>query len=126
MTIALDEKILEKLNDSFGENSWQYEAIVAAAEKSPFMAGELNAFGRDRDWKFVTGAKDSGVFTDVSKQIISFDPTWSETASIFATTLAHELGHALLLGGMGGSLALNPDQAVANGLTNEGVALLSE
>ncbi len=27
---------------------------------------------------------------------------------------------------MGGSLALNPDQAVANGLTNEGVALLSE
>ena len=32
----------------------------------------------------------------------------------------------MLLGGMGGSLALNPDQVVKNGLTNEGVALLSE
>ncbi|EMN1927097.1 hypothetical protein RVV18_001480 [Burkholderia ambifaria] len=103
-----------------------YNAIIIAAEKSPFLAGELNAFGRDPDWEFVKGEANKGIFTDSSKKKIAFDPTWSESATLFATTLAHELGHALLPGGTGGSLALNPDQAVANGLSNEGVALLSE
>ncbi|WP_175693994.1 hypothetical protein, partial [Burkholderia ambifaria] len=110
----------------FGRYSSSYNEIVAAAEKSPFLAGELNAFGRDPDWRFVEGEANKGIFTDSSNKVIALDPTWSESATLFATTLAHELGHALLLGGMGGSLALNPDQAVANGLTNEGVALLSE
>ncbi|UEP38094.1 hypothetical protein LL998_19215 [Burkholderia ambifaria] len=126
MTSALNEKALKKLADGFGFNSEKYNAIIEAAEKSSFLAGELNAFGNFDGWSFATGEIGKGVYTNPTDRVIAFDPTWSEAPNVFATTLAHELGHALLPGGMGGSLALNPDQAVANGLTNEGVALLSE
>ncbi|WP_129517187.1 hypothetical protein [Burkholderia stabilis] len=124
--IALNEKALKKLAEGFGLNSDKYNAIIAAVEKSPFLAGELNAYGNYEGWRFEIGEEGKGVYTNPSAKVIAFDPTWSEPANIFATTLAHELGHALLLGGMGGPPAHNPDQAVANGLTNEGVALLSE
>ncbi|MCG5078617.1 hypothetical protein, partial [Paraburkholderia tagetis] len=107
-------------------SSEKYNAIIASAEKSSFLAGELNAFGNSDGWSFVTGEKGKGVYTDPSQKIIAFDPSWSEASDVFATTLAHELGHAMLPGGTGGSLALNPDQAVKNGLTNEGVGLVSE
>ena len=126
MTVTLEEKALEKLADGFGLNSAKYNAIVAAAGKSPFLADELNAFGNFEGWSFVIGEEGKGVYADPSERVIAFDPSWSEPATIFATTLAHELGHVLLPGGMGGSPALNPDQAVANGLSNEGVALISE
>ncbi|WP_175950501.1 hypothetical protein [Burkholderia sp. BCC0405] len=126
MAVALEKKALDKLAEIFGRHSSSYNEIIAAAEKSPFLAGELNDFGRDPDWRFVKGEANKGIFTNLSDKVIALDPTWSESAALFATTLAHELGHALLLGGTGGSLALDPDQAVANGLSNEGVALLSE
>ncbi|WP_322023060.1 hypothetical protein [Burkholderia sp. BCC1977] len=126
MKTTLEQDALKKLADFFGLNSSSYNLVIAAAEKSSFLAGELNAFGKLEGWKFALGEKGKGVYTNPKDKVIAFDPTWSEPANIFATTLAHELGHALLPGGMGGSLALNPDQAVANGLTNEGVALLSE
>ncbi|MDN7426570.1 hypothetical protein [Burkholderia sp. AU45388] len=126
MAVDLNKKALKKLADGFGFNSVKYNAIIEAAKKSSFLAGELNAFGNLDGWIFVTGEIGKGVYANPTDRVIAFDPTWSEPANIFATTLAHELGRALLPGGMGGSLALNPDQAVANGLTNEGVALLSE
>ncbi|HFT8010490.1 TPA: hypothetical protein ACU9T0_006222 [Burkholderia cenocepacia] len=126
MKTTLEQDVLKKLADFFGLNSSSYNSVIAAAEKSSFLAGELNAFGKLEGWKFALGEKGKGVYTNPKDKVIAFDPTWSEPANIFATTLAHELGHALLPGGMGGSLALNPDQAVANGLKNEGVALLSE
>ncbi|WP_175733069.1 hypothetical protein [Burkholderia ambifaria] len=110
----------------FGLNSPPYNAIVAAAEKSRFLAAELNAFAELKGWEFARAEEGRGVYADPKNKVIAFDPSWSEPANIFATTLAHELGHVLLPGGMGGSPALNPDQAVANGLSNEGVALLSE
>jgi hypothetical protein len=125
MTI-LEKDVLDKLIDAFGFNSAEYNAIVAAAARSSFLAGELNAFGNDSYWSFKRGPAGSGVFTNPSKGVVSFDSSWSEPSNAFATTLAHELGHALLQGGTGGKLATNPDQAIANGLTNEGVALLSE
>jgi len=124
MTVALTQEALKKLADGFGVNSAEYKAILLAAQKSDFFAAELNAFGGKSGWNFALGTAGSGVFT-VDKEI-SVDIAWRESPDLFATTLAHELGHALLLGGMGGSPATNPDQAVANGLTNEGVALLSE
>ncbi|WP_157768069.1 hypothetical protein [Burkholderia ambifaria] len=117
---------MKKLADGFGINSIEYNAIIAAAVRSDFFAGELNAFGAAGQWQFKRGVAGSGVSTSSGDKVISFDPSWSESPNVFATTLAHELGHAMLLGGMGGSLALNPDQVVKNGLTNEGVALLSE
>jgi hypothetical protein len=44
---------------------------------------------------------------------------------LFATTLAHELGHMVSSGGAGGS-ADNPNQAIVNEQTHEGVAVASE
>jgi len=126
MTINLTAKTLKKLADCFISNPSAYNAIIAAAQKSDFLAGELNQFGELSDWSFVIGSKGSGTFTDPKGGVISFDPSWSESPDAFATTLAHELGHALLTGGTGGKLATNPDQAIANGQTNEGVAMLSE
>ncbi|WP_175693992.1 hypothetical protein [Burkholderia ambifaria] len=126
MEAHLDRDALKKLADFFGLNSPPYNAIVAAAERSPFLAAELNAFAKLKDWEFARAEEGKGVYADPKNKVIAFDPSWSEPATIFATTLAHELGHVLLPGGMGGSPALNPDQAVANGLSNEGVALLSE
>ncbi|WP_414441838.1 hypothetical protein [Burkholderia sp. 22PA0106] len=126
MATVLNEKVLKKLIKGFGLNSEKYDAIIAASEKSSFLADELNAFGDFEGWSLVTGEKGKGVYTDPSHKIIAFDPSWSEAPSVFVTTLAHELGHLMLPGGMGGSLEQNPDQAVKNGLTNEGVALLSE
>jgi len=126
MAVALTADALKKLASGFGVNSIEYNAIIEAAARSDFLAGELNEFGAAGQWQFKRGVAGSGVSTSSRDKVISFDPSWSESPNVFATTLAHELGHALLPGGMGGSLALNPDQAVKNGLTNEGVALLSE
>ena len=111
MTIALTQNILKKLAEGFGLNSAPYNAIVAAAEKSPFLAGELNSFGNDREWKFSQGSAGSGVSTNSTDKAINFDPSWIESPTLFATTLAHELGHALLPGGTGGKNPTNPDEA---------------
>ncbi|HHY6928935.1 TPA: hypothetical protein ACV4T7_002847 [Burkholderia ambifaria] len=110
LTSALNEKALKKLADGFGFNSEKYNAIIEAAEKSSFLAGELNAFGNFDGWSFATGEIGKGVYTNPTDRVIAFDPTWSEAPNVFATTLAHELGHALLLGGTGGSPALDADQ----------------
>ncbi|QYD71858.1 hypothetical protein KZJ38_33375 [Paraburkholderia edwinii] len=126
MTVNLTSKAIEKLTEAFTLNPSTYNAIIDAAKKSAFLAGELNQFFSSGDWKILIGSANSGIFTNPSDQVISIDPSWNESPDAFATTLAHELGHALLTGGTGGKLATNPDQAIANGQTNEGVAMLSE
>jgi hypothetical protein len=50
---------------------------------------------------------------------------WSESSDVLATTLAHEMGHALLKGGTGGS-GNTPAEAQATSHTNEDVALQAE
>jgi len=55
MTVALTQNALGKLAKCFGENSPTYNAIIAMAGKSPFLASELNAFGDAGDWKFQMG-----------------------------------------------------------------------
>src|SRR5215467_11893491 len=126
MTVNLTSKAIEKLAEAFTLNPSTYNAIIDAAKKSAFLAGELNQFFSSGDWKILIGSANSGTFTNPSDQVISIDPSWNESPDAFATTLAHELGHALLTGGTAGKLATNPDQAIANGQTNEGVAMLSE
>ncbi|CAB3759019.1 hypothetical protein [Paraburkholderia solisilvae] len=125
MAVTLTANALKKLVEGFGFGTEQYNAIVSAAARSDFLAGELNAFGGSA-WKFKVGLPDSGISTESDGNLISIDPSWKESSDAFATTLAHELGHALLPGGTGGSPANNPYQAIANGLSNEGVALVSE
>src|ERR1700734_2063544 len=119
MAIAINQDALDKLAFCFGRNSAQYNAVVSAAASSPFLAEELNTFGKG-EWHFVRGAAGSGTFANPSDKVINFDPSWTDSSVKFATVLAHELGHALLLGGNGGKTATNPNQAIANGLTNEG------
>ncbi len=124
MTIALNNQVLTKIAAVFGINSSKYFAIISAAAKSPFFAGELNAFDVS-DWKFVTGVVGGGISTDRTNKLITIDPNWNESGTHFATTLAHELGHALLPGGTSDS-TFDPLQGIANARTNEGVALVAE
>lgn len=126
MNISLNTKTLEKLAAAFGESSPYYKAILSAAEKSPYFASELNEFGTLTDWKFTIGTAKSGVFTNPSTKTISIASDWNESSSQFATTLAHELGHALLPNGFGGPTPNTPKDAIANNRANEGVALASE
>ncbi|WP_143328416.1 hypothetical protein, partial [Caballeronia terrestris] len=126
MTVILTQNALKKLIKVFGLNESLYNSIVSAAEKSPFLAGALNSFCSKEDWSFKMGVAGSGVTTDASAKVINFDPSWNESPILFATTLAHEMGHALLPGGTGGKTPTNPAEAVANGLTNEGIAMVSE
>jgi hypothetical protein len=125
MAILLTQAILDKLANAFGLNSPQYSAFISAASKSPYFAGELNEFGA-LNWNFKIGEAGKGIYTDASDHKIVFDITWNESPLVLATTLAHEQGHALLPGGTGGPNPNNPADAIANGRTNEGLALLSE
>ncbi len=125
MPIALNTNALDKLARAFGKGTTQYNGIVTAAEKSLYLAGELNAFG-DSPWKMSIGAARKGVYTDPSDGVIVIASDWKEPAEKFATTLAHELGHALLQNGVGGPAAISPDDASAKGRVVEGVALASE
>jgi hypothetical protein len=126
MTVVLTKEAIKKLTDCFGADSSEYNSLVAAAAKSPFFAGELNAFGALEGWKFAKGTAGSGVFADPNLQKISFDPSWNETGSPLATTIAHELGHALLVGGIQTVGSATLADAVSNSHMNEGVALVAE
>src|SRR5258708_23539879 len=98
MTIALTQKVLNKLADGLGLNSDQYKAILSAAVSSPFFAEELNAFGELGGWTFKQGITGSATFADSGKKMSSFDPSWTDPSTKFVTVVAHELGHALLPG----------------------------
>uniref|UniRef100_UPI002ABEA0DD ImmA/IrrE family metallo-endopeptidase n=1 Tax=Paraburkholderia sp. J63 TaxID=2805434 RepID=UPI002ABEA0DD len=126
MAVTLNTDILGKLSRAFEKDSSKYKAIVAAAEKSSYLAGELNAFGVDKNWEIKIGEAGKGVYTDPSKGIVVIASDWNESGDKFATTLAHELGHALLQNGSGGPTPNTPKDAIANMHVNEGVALTSE
>ncbi|WP_157768283.1 hypothetical protein, partial [Burkholderia ambifaria] len=64
MKAHLDRDALKKLADFFGLNSPPYNAIVAAAERSPFLAAELNAFAKLKDWEFARAEEGKGVYAD--------------------------------------------------------------
>jgi hypothetical protein len=125
MAATLNTNILNELASAFGKGSSKYNAIIAAAERSSYLAGELNAFG-DGPWKISIGDAGKGVYTDPGNRIIVIASDWSESGDRFATTLAHELGHALLQNGFGGPTPNTPKDAIVNTHVNEGVALTSE
>ena len=126
MTVALTKDTLNQLAKIFGLNSSKYNALVSAAANSSFLAGELNAFNVLAGWEFKAGVAGSGVFADPTNKVVNLDSSWNETGNPFATTIAHELGHALLVGGIQTVGSATLADAVGNGHMNEGVALVAE
>ncbi|WP_414441836.1 hypothetical protein [Burkholderia sp. 22PA0106] len=71
MAVIIETEALDKLFEVFERKTLAYNSIIAAAEKSPFLARELNAFGRDRDWSFVKGRANKGIYSDLSNKTIA-------------------------------------------------------
>jgi hypothetical protein len=144
MTTNLTQTYLTELKRNFAANPAAYDAIVSAAERSPFFAGILNAFhvpdANGEVPRMGLGAPDQGTFA-TSRINIFIDPNMmpgsghvnSQVGDVFASVIAHELGHAVLPAGFGfqggtganGSLA-NPDEASMSGRIIEGVANTAE
>ncbi|QBR00597.1 hypothetical protein [Paraburkholderia pallida] len=89
MAIALNANTLNKLANAFVKNSSKYNAIIAAAERSPYLADELNAFG-DSSWKILVENNGIGVYTNPTDKFISFPSNWNESGDKFATTQQFE------------------------------------
>ncbi|QFS35675.1 hypothetical protein [Burkholderia cepacia] len=124
--MLLSEDAKSKLMDGFGGASDAYGEILTFAENSKFLSELINGFGALEDWRFRLADKDSGTFVNSSGKFIEVASEWSSTSKVFASGLAHELGHVLLKGGLGGAIELNVQQAIDNGLTSEAVAVISE
>ncbi|MDD5084396.1 MAG: calcium-binding protein, partial [Candidatus Moranbacteria bacterium] len=136
-SVSLSENALNALEGLGGVSSDAYKAIVSAAEKSPYLTNLLNTYGDNIDYTFKIGESTKGTATTTvgSKKTITIDPIMIpgsgdnnvDAQDIFATVIAHELGHAVLPGGTGENIPiLNPLDAVENGLMKEGVALSAE
>lgn len=139
-TVQLTPASLTALSAAFGSYPAYYNGLVSAAQTSQYLAGMINAFV-SKGGNFVVP---SGKAADTSPdgqtiyvgsslfQSTNTDggvtTTTGESPLVIATLLGHELGHALLPGGEGdvNGPSTNPDEAAANGLANEGVAVTSE
>ncbi|MBK4733450.1 hypothetical protein [Noviherbaspirillum pedocola] len=115
-------------------------AITITAEKSPYFAELLNDAAK-KNVSITLNEKQQGTYTEKQsngKIVVvidkSFDPgnqnngitNIDKNPIIFATVLAHELGHALLPGGNEGTPANDPAKAAITGDNNEGVGLTTE
>src|SRR6478672_190309 len=105
-TTQLNQSAIDMMNHATANGLSQggYNALISAASLSSFFAGELNA-AADKGIKFSIGKPNRGTVLNGLTMVI--DPNWmpggtnEESPNIFATTIAHELGHATLLGGYG-------------------------
>ena len=133
MENPLTTKAQTVLSDTF--NPAVCNALTKAAQTSDFFAGLLDAFASNKGATIMLGntANNPKEGTSVTGKTITIDSDllpgsgteYELSASVFATVLAHELAHADLPGGISAT-ASNPDQAVANGQSSEGVALTAE
>jgi hypothetical protein len=116
LSTALDKEFI---------NEAGYNNLIQGASSSVYFAGMLNA-AAEKGVAFKGGQKGAGVKFD-GQYIVLADDWPQSNYGDFVTTIAHELGHAVLPGGYGyiGTVA-NPDQAIASGRKNEGSALTAE
>jgi hypothetical protein len=139
-TVQLTSASVAELSSAFGQNQSVYNGLLSAAQTSPYLAGLINAFVAENG-TFETPAGNAadtapnGLTVYVGTSLFQSTTTTNgvtqttgESPLVLATLLGHELGHALLPGGEGevNGPATNPTQAAANGLANEGVAVVSE
>ena len=133
MTVPLLTQTQSMLQAAFGSTPNTLNSLLSAANRSPYFAGLLNAYA-SAGHRIVVGNtaqnQAAGTFTD--GQTITIDSTWlidnnpnAESGDVFATTLAHELSHDVLPGGLSPATA-SPDAAMLASRTAEGVALTGE
>ncbi|OHD90882.1 hypothetical protein [Sulfuricurvum sp. RIFCSPLOWO2_12_FULL_43_24] len=139
MATSLSTNALSKLA-TLGQSSKGYQAIVNAAARSPYFATMLNTYGEKENYSFAIGIPGKGTaaqYHSNGKVVISIDPTWmpgsgytnldATNQDVFATTIAHELAHALLPGGIKDVVPNNSMlNAETNGITHEGIAVTAE
>lgn len=106
------------------------EALNGAAMQSPFLAGLLND-AASSGIVFEIGAPEGGTFYSPSTRTVTIASSWQpglptgESPLGFATTIAHELAHAVLNGAESAPLN-SPTLARTIGGENEDVALAAE
>lgn len=139
MATTLSTNALYALS-KLGQSSGAYQAIVSAAARSPYFATMLNTYGGNKNYSFRIGQPDSGTAAEHHSDgsvTIRIDPKMMPGSGynnydalnpdIFATVIAHELGHVLIPGGLGDTfLERSTLDAVKNGIINEGIAVTTE
>ncbi|MBF0099075.1 MAG: hypothetical protein HQM05_17260, partial [Magnetococcales bacterium] len=131
-TIKLTTETIDWLKRAVKENVLKnegYSNLLQAASQSPFFAGQLNSAAvKNIEFsnKSSSGSNLSGTYLD-GKLLVIGSGIDQSIYSDFVSAIAHELGHATLPGGQNviGSVTY-PEEAVASGLVNEGVALTAE
>jgi len=110
-------------------------ALTTAAQSSSYFAGMLNAAAQNGGsiQMGVSGGGTALGLDPAHPHAIVIDPTWQpgsssgEQSNVFASTVAHELGHFLFPGGQSSvPSSATPDQAATIGGNAEGIALTSE
>ena len=125
-------------SDTF-KQSPNFSKIIAVINNSPTLVNEINTFASNSGNQITLGSVGiAETFRGSNGNMtIEIDPNYfasvftnsltADSPQQFATTIGHELGHALLPNGYGNiDSANNPDQAAQIGLTSEGVALSNE
>lgn len=120
MTVALTSGATNMLASGFGANSTAFNSIVNAAGTSPYFAGLLNsAAANNTTIQLGNESSTSGSTITINTTALNL------SGSMFATLVAHELGHANLPGGIAAS-AYDPVAAHVNVDNAEGVAISAE
>ena len=134
MTTTLTTQANALLNNS-GMSAAAITALTNAAQNSSYFAGMLNSAAQNGGsiQMGVAGGGTALGLDPAHPHAIVIDPTWMPGASggeqpnVFASTIAHELGHFLFPGGQASTpSSATPDQAAAIGGNAEGIALTSE
>jgi hypothetical protein len=128
MAIPLSSAATNVLANALGSSSIAYNSLVSAAQTSPYLAGLLNDFAANGGTINVGSGADIGYNANTITIASTALPTQTsgENALTFATTIAHELGHADLPQLPIYGTATDVQQAMQQGDSNEGVAMVAE
>ena len=113
-----------------------FAAFQSLMQESPLLISLLNSFGTSVSDSAITTSgptKPQTVGTSTVLPTIYVDPSWLPTGSVhlsfvqLATSIGHELGHALLPSGHNNyTTTSDPSQAIALGEGDEGSAAAAE